>query len=182
MVLNAGSRVKYNKNKWSSRREVRLDGEAYFNVEKGPPFVVLTDQGSVEVLGTSFNLKSRGNTLVVECFEGKVLVLADNTRHQLEANNGIQIRDVNPVEIYQLSSNLAPWLNGRSGFRNIPVEEVFSELERQYNIEVLSDRFDLNFSGTFSNNNLSEAVKEIAQPLRLQSSISPDGKKVTFTR
>ncbi len=57
--LNAGSKFKYNRNYDIKSREVYLDGEAYFDVEKSKhPFVVHTSHLDIMVLGTSFNVKS----------------------------------------------------------------------------------------------------------------------------
>ena len=57
--LNAGSNLKYNRNFDIREREVFLDGEAFFNVEKSKhPFVVHTSHLDILVLGTTFNVKS----------------------------------------------------------------------------------------------------------------------------
>ena len=57
--LNAGSKFSYNRNFDIKSREVYLDGEAYFDVEKSRhPFVVHTSHLDIMVLGTSFNVKS----------------------------------------------------------------------------------------------------------------------------
>ncbi len=57
--LNAGSKLKYNRTFDIREREVFLDGEAYFDVEKSKhPFVVHTSHIDILVLGTSFNVKS----------------------------------------------------------------------------------------------------------------------------
>ena len=58
--LNAGTTLSYSKNFNSTSREVTLNGEAYFEVEKGSsPFIILTDLAKVTVLGTKFNVRSR---------------------------------------------------------------------------------------------------------------------------
>ncbi|MBN2610789.1 MAG: FecR family protein [Bacteroidales bacterium] len=57
--LNAGSKIRYNRNFDIISRDVYLEGEAYFDVEKKKyPFVVHTSHLDVEVLGTVFNVKS----------------------------------------------------------------------------------------------------------------------------
>ena len=57
--LNAGSNLKYNRNFDIREREVFLDGEAFFDVEKSKhPFVVHTSHLDILVLGTTFNVKS----------------------------------------------------------------------------------------------------------------------------
>jgi len=58
--LNAGSRLTYGKNFNRSRREVSLTGEAFFDVAKNDqkPFLIHTNRIDIQVLGTSFNVKS----------------------------------------------------------------------------------------------------------------------------
>jgi ferric-dicitrate binding protein FerR (iron transport regulator) len=58
--LNAGSRLTYDKNYGSARREINLTGEAFFDVANNPqqPFIIHTPRMDVRVLGTSFNVKS----------------------------------------------------------------------------------------------------------------------------
>ena len=56
--LNANSHLDYKTIGWKSSRALQLNGEAFFDVEKGESFKVLTDVGMVEVLGTEFNVIS----------------------------------------------------------------------------------------------------------------------------
>ncbi|MBN8718060.1 MAG: FecR domain-containing protein [Sediminibacterium magnilacihabitans] len=58
--LNAGSKLKYDKNYGAGLREVSLSGEAFFDVVKNPahPFVIHTEKIDIKVLGTAFNVKS----------------------------------------------------------------------------------------------------------------------------
>ena len=62
-VLNADSRLSYDKNNWGTARKISLTGEAFFSVQKGAVFSVETPTGSVQVLGTKFNVWSRNNLL-----------------------------------------------------------------------------------------------------------------------
>ncbi len=56
--LNAGSTIRYPAS-FDRKREVYLSGEAFFEVVKNPsrPFLIHLDNGTVKVLGTSFNVK-----------------------------------------------------------------------------------------------------------------------------
>lgn len=57
--LNGGSKLSYSNDYGQNIREVKLSGEAYFdvvhNAEK--PFVIHTDKMDIKVLGTAFNVK-----------------------------------------------------------------------------------------------------------------------------
>ncbi|MCW3466611.1 FecR family protein [Chitinophaga nivalis] len=75
VTLNANSRLIYMERE-RGRREVWLDGEAFFQVRHtalGTPFRVHTyDQLQVEVLGTEFNVNSTGSEIVVVLQAGSI--------------------------------------------------------------------------------------------------------------
>jgi transmembrane sensor len=76
--LNAGSRMKYNRLFDVTSREVFLEGEAYFDVEKEKyPFVVHTSHLDIQVLGTVFNVKSYPDEDDIETtlVEGNIRIL-----------------------------------------------------------------------------------------------------------
>lgn len=58
--LNADSKIEYNENFNVKLREVKLSGEAFFDVVKNKekPFIIHTAQMDVKVLGTAFNVRS----------------------------------------------------------------------------------------------------------------------------
>ena len=78
VVLNANSSLRIPQ-QWTTDKESRqvwLEGEAYFQVQKKPSiaqkFVVHTSQVDVEVLGTKFNVNTRRQHSIVSLEEGKV--------------------------------------------------------------------------------------------------------------
>jgi len=70
--LDPDSRLSFNKKTWADSREVSLQGAAYFKVKKGSKFTVKTSSGSVEVLGTQFQVRDRKEEYGVWCVSGKV--------------------------------------------------------------------------------------------------------------
>ena len=81
--VNAATEIRYTPGKWKKERRIQLDGEAFFEVTKGESFVVETKLGNVEVLGTSFNVKSRDGIFEVSCRTGKVRVSSGDSRQVL---------------------------------------------------------------------------------------------------
>jgi len=63
VTLNSGTTIKYPNHFSDTTREVYLEGEAYFDVNKNPghPFIIHADKMNIRVLGTSFNVKSYKN-------------------------------------------------------------------------------------------------------------------------
>lgn len=181
VTLNAGSFLSYSSDDWSISREVKLQGEAFFEVSKGSTFTVNTDLGKVTVLGTSFNVYHRDTDFNVACFTGKVQVSIDADRVVLEPgqkatidrqSGRLRVQDFNP----QLS---ATWRIGEFYFDAVELTKVIMELERQFDIKVevtgdISDRF---YSGFFSTQDLAEALQLVFVPMGLSSQIN--GNTVT---
>ena len=175
VILNAFSKVSYNK-KWGEKRNVKMEGEAYFDVSKGSRFDVITDHGTVSVLGTHFNVNSRTAYFEVLCFEGLVQVQIDGQLVELPPNHSVRIMN-GVLTKNDASEELSPsWLNNESSFQSVPFGLVIQEFERQYDVTVSTHNVDLNqlFTGRFVHDDQSLAVQEISIPLNLTYEIPKD--------
>jgi transmembrane sensor len=125
----------------SRRREVWLDGEAFFAVAKDSsrPFAVRTRAGSVEVLGTRFDLRVVGDELRLVVTEGKVALASGSHRRVVVAGQIAHARDGGPpvVESAAKVDSLLAWTGGFIVFQNTPLRQVARELERRYDVRVL---------------------------------------------
>ena len=171
VLLNAVSELAYNKNSWDKNREVELRGEAFFKVEKGSRFTVVTSAGKVSVLGTHFNVKQRENYFEVTCFEGLVSVKTPSDSILLPAGKSFRLLDgMGKRSITKRSEPI--WTKNLSSFESVPFKEVIAEFERQYNVDVrLETRtFDTNqlFTGSFVHNDMEMALKSIGIPFNLR--------------
>lgn len=166
--LNALSSISYNEKDWINNRTLKLQGEAFFKVAKGKTFDVITKEGIVKVVGTQFNVKQRNNYFEVKCFEGVVKVSSDTISRQLLAGDTYQILN-GKFQQRKTINSLPKWTENLSDFEAIPIKEVLSELERQYNIEITIKNIDLNrlFTGAFTHNNLENALISITQPMNI---------------
>jgi len=169
ITLNRGSTIRFNEKNWEKERNVSLNGEAYFKVEKGVPFTVKTTYGEIQVLGTSFNIRTHDDLLAVKCFSGKVEVINQKGKQVvLKANEAVrlvnqQFEQIKPVDEYK-----PLWQSGVSEFKNTNVKWVFKELERQYDIKVTGNIPNEKFTGRFIHQNLQEALEQICKPLNLK--------------
>jgi transmembrane sensor len=124
-----------------SRREVWLDGEAFFAVAKDSsrPFAVRTRAGSVEVLGTRFDLRVVGDELRLVVTEGKVALTSGTHRQIVVAGEVAHVRDGHApvVERTAKIDSLLSWTDGFIVFQNTPLRQVARELERHYGVRVL---------------------------------------------
>jgi ferric-dicitrate binding protein FerR (iron transport regulator) len=181
--LNAGSFLTYNEGSWKESRNLSLKGEAFFKVAKGKKFSVKTPIGTISVKGTQFNVKQRDDLLIVTCYEG--LVEVETAQKTLLVSAGNEFRLINNTSaLVSMNSKKPSWLTGKSSFASIPLEEVFEELERQYNIKVslknLTFGKDETYTGSFVHNNLEDALKATTIPFNLTYKIN--GSDVTIMK
>ena len=66
-------------------RKVSLEGEAFFEVNPGKKFEVVSKFGKTIVLGTSFNIYSRNSSYQVTCMTGKVKVIENTGRNEVSS-------------------------------------------------------------------------------------------------
>lgn len=172
VVINASSEVRYDEKKWDRKREIKLDGEAFFKVAKGSRFDVRTDAGTVSVLGTRFNVKNRTGYFEVICFEGLVGVEYKGTETKLPA--GESFRVMNGTVMKNITEQAAPsWTNNLSTFKSVAFGQVLAELQRQYDIRVVAERVDTEqlFTGSFTHTDKELALQSVTLPMDLTYNI-----------
>ncbi|WP_298237220.1 FecR family protein [uncultured Algibacter sp.] len=175
--LNANSHLDYKTLGWKSNRALQLDGEAFFDVEKGESFKVFTDVGMVEVLGTEFNVISRDSYFEVQCMEGKVRVTSTVLKKNVILLPGDAVRVVNnSLEEWDFALTESNWTLGESTFKNTPINQVLMSLENQFNITLDKSNIDSNkrFTGAFTHKDLKLALKTISVPMGLSYSVDKE--------
>lgn len=180
--LNAGSKLSHKRFFWKNNRALNLDGEAYFEVEKGKKFSVETSYGTVSVLGTKFNVKARKNNFDLKCFEGAVRFDQKNTNNYkiLYQNDGISITNSTTIKEEKSTENLPNWLQQLSIYKAQSLQIVLDDLAIQYAIKIENKSTDLSrlFSGSFIHNNLETALKTTLTPMGISYTLSEDKKTV----
>lgn len=143
--LNSDSRLRFPIAFGSDKREIYLEGEAYFEVSKDSlrPFIIYTETQKVTVLGTSFGITSypRENYETTTLTEGSLKVefpQHDNKEYMLTP--GLQIRyDRNAKEITrkQVSTDeFTAWKDGKYVFKKKRLEDMLNTLGRWYDFQV----------------------------------------------
>jgi len=179
IYLNAGSEIKYNIGKNKSRREVLLNGEAWFQVTnlKNKPFVVHTSSYDVKVLGTEFNVKTHESDSRVETTveKGSVLISPSETfkmskivkllpNDQFVYDKKEQSLKVRKVNTKQYSA----WKDNKLIFINMSLKELIIILERKYgvDIEVENDAIlKYHYYGTIKNETIIEILEILIETL-----------------
>ena len=142
LTLNSGTRISYAQSFGKETRQIKLiRGEVFFDVTKSEtPFSVQTFNGTVTVLGTSFNVRawpSDASTDVAVAL-GTVRVAARHAPEQvlvLEAGESARLTDQNdrPIALAPVNTeNALSWRQGSFKFSNHTIGTILDELERRY--------------------------------------------------
>ncbi len=174
-ILNAASELSYTAKTWDTHRHLNLTGEAFFTVKKGATFTVETKNGKVQVLGTAFNVRSRGGVLEVKCASGKVAVqkTSGTTIAELQANEAVRLDQNGSVQKRTIANGEAQsWVEGITRLESVSIGEVVEELERQFAVNI--DASAVNKSTIVSCNFQHKSLE-----LALKTALSSEG--ITFT-
>lgn len=173
--LNANSTIDYQKD-FKSDREVRLEGEAFFEVQKGSKFTVVTASGNVEVLGTSFNVNAKNQTLSVYCRTGKVLVYNKtiNKESVLQPGQSVSFENGNWEEVNTIQD--ITWQMGNQHYEKISLKKASKILESFYGVhfKIEEGTDTLYYNGIITFDNINKSVEEITWPFRLKYKINKD--------
>ena len=148
--LSSGSVLSYQPFWGRAERAVRLQGEAFFDVESSEkPFVVKTFNAEVRVLGTSFNVKSWPQANAKETYialaEGKIAVSPTHAADQITYLAPSESITISSISTSPAATTLTEqeikevqyWRTGGYSFKNETLSEVFQELERRHNVRLL---------------------------------------------
>lgn len=180
--LNAKSKLAYSRFFWNFNKVVSLEGEAFFDIEKKGSFKVKTKSGTISVLGTEFNIKTREQSdFKLVCYEGKVaFVNTVNYKNEvLTAGEAIVLKG-KQIEREAIKGEEPGWMKNKSFFNKALLKEIIEELQLQYNITVKNKtkKKDSHFTGSFMHNNLEVALKTVFIPMGISYEISKDKKEV----
>jgi ferric-dicitrate binding protein FerR (iron transport regulator) len=190
VTLNANSQLTLPRN-WNSQasREVWLEGEAFFDVKHlstHQKFLVHTsDNFTIEVLGTSFNVFKRESGTRVVLQSGKVklnignaqkaadLIMRPGELVELEPEKGTYSRKtVNP----QIAS---AWKSRKLIFDNTPLSDIVSLLKESYGLQVNVSHPDLlnkKVFGSCPTDDVDVLLAAISKPFGL--SVTRNGNEV----
>lgn len=182
VTLNGNSSIKFNfQNAEEKLREVWLEGEGFFDVshldhqlesgDKRPvKFIVHTDNLSIKVLGTRFNVKARHERTQVVLEKGSIQLEIDEHIDSLlmqpdelvEVKRGEKIYSQKIVE----TLNYTGWKEGVINFEGADYEEISSLLKDNYGLEMHFPDEEvarqINLRGTFPSENIDILLEAIA--------------------
>lgn len=169
--LNCNSTITYPKFFKGNSREVKLNGEAFFEVakDKTKPFTVIANGIKTTVLGTKFNVAAYKNLkqISVALIEGKVEVQTAEGRDKLilkpaematfDVKSGSLSRSI--TDALAISS----WKDGNIVFEGANFETIATKLYNIYGIKLIDETKNLkwNYSGDFEKADYLTIIKSI---------------------
>jgi len=192
--LNAASSLRFPTSFSAYERAVHLNGEAYFEVAKGDkPFMVISDNQVVEVLGTHFNINTykEETTSKTTLVEGAIRItkLAKDAQELSHTSKVLQpgqqailsaLGDKIIVEAVDIEEFIA-WKDGYFKFEKANIQAIMRQVMRWYDVEV-------EYRGAVSNDlfvgeiNRSEDIEEVLRVLRLgKINAFIEGRKVIIS-
>ncbi len=140
VMLNANSTLEYPASFDDAEvREVRLKGEAHFEVTKNPhrPFVVKAGEMQTQVLGTIFDVKAyRKDAPKVTLMQGKVKVSNADTEVEMRPGQTATLQ-ADKIVVSKASSSASDWLEGDFDMDQVTLAEAMSDIGAWYNKTVV---------------------------------------------
>lgn len=183
--LNADSKLIVPENFSADRREVSLQGEAFFDVarDEARPFIIHTKDIDVEVLGTSFNVRSYTNEepSVVAVATGKVAVSGDDQRETLTPGQRVAYTPSTGTMIkgqFDQEEEFG-WKENILLFQGKNLTEIAEKLSRWYGVEFLLEEgleVEKQFSGRYKDPSLRGVLEGLSYVYGFKYEI--EGQKV----
>lgn len=188
--LNNDTKLIYARSFDKANRVVHLSGEAYFDVvkDKNHPFIIHTKTFDIKVLGTVFNVRAYPDDPVAQTslISGKVAIhlkdhadttifLSPNEKATL-TNDPVKAGDktqeklpqvvLSPLKKLDADSSIAEtgWLKNRLVFQEEPLDDIVTELERWYGVQITLENKPLRkkkISGIFENKSIAEVIEAL---------------------
>ena len=174
--LNAKSKLTYPAHFTGDRRNVTIEGEAFFKVAKDPsrPFIVSAHDVDMKVLGTQFNVCSYPATGYVQTslLEGSVRVFLRDKENEgviLEPDQQVTVSNGKmKVEPIRLKAHFL-WRDGIYAFENEPLINILEKMELYYDVKIIvkdTSLFKDTYTGKFRQRDSLDDVFRVLQQIR----------------
>ncbi|GAB3900695.1 hypothetical protein GCM10028803_24050 [Larkinella knui] len=176
VLLNRDSKLTYPESFADDSREVSLVGEAYFDVKPDPekPFRIHVRNTTVQVLGTSFSIRSYTADVRVAVRTGKVKFSAKDKEVTLikDQQAVFYAKKDTIIKAPRFDANSMAFQTGRLVFEREPMSKVVETLNEVYHADIHLANAELGnclYSGTFKNENLEYVLKTTEEAMNLRS-------------
>ena len=189
VILQPASKIAYAQTSDPAKREVYLEGAAFFQVAKDParPFYVYTNELVTKVLGTSFDVRAfpHDKTIKVIVHTGKVTVyqrknnqaeqelvkstatiITPNQQVLFNRQQAIIIKSISVLPQSLPASEIKS--NSQQAFTDAPASEVLMAIQKNYGITIVYDEELMkhcSFTGVFTNESFFERINLVCKAI-----------------
>ncbi|NDV70167.1 FecR family protein [Dysgonomonas sp. 25] len=165
--LKKGSVLKIDNDFNARKREVTLNGEAFFAVahDEEKPFVVKTENQNITVLGTSFNVKDYvgADLTTVSLVEGSVAIDSDNLDIILKPNQQVIMNKRDKTfTLFNLSEEMmSSFASRKYHFKEKSLADILADIEYLFSIDIVvlnNDLSEKKYTGSLSLNQDVESI------------------------
>jgi transmembrane sensor len=175
VFLNRETKLAYAFDRKSKKHTVKLNGEAYFNINHNDDktFIVEAGEAFIKDIGTSFNVKAYPelNTIEVVVEEGEVMFYtASNTGISLRAGGkGVYHKSTKTFTVEEAEPNVTAYKTRFFIFSDSELGAVVDELNSVYDQKIVISPVLKNcrLTVSFNNEELTEITSVIAETLGL---------------
>lgn len=174
ITLNKYASIRYPKKFTGNTREIILEGEAFFNVspDKQKPFIIHANEAEIQVVGTSFNVKSRKNETEVIVETGVVEVSKDRHGVTLKPrekaivrqNSSSPVKEKNEDELYNYYRTKEFTCN------NTPMSRLIPILNEAYGVHIVIANNKIHnerLTATFRNDSLDNILHVLEETFNI---------------
>lgn len=193
ITLNANTEITYAKSlAEDGTRTVELTGEAFFEVERNPerPFVVKMKGGTVEVLGTSFNIQAykKMDVINVVVATGVVRLGSGLPKESVVLQAGdrgiLNIKNNQVNQQMNTDVNFLAWKTRQIVFEDMSLDQVIQTLNKLYDADITisaESAGDCNVTVTFDHQSLEAILKVLEETLDLSYVENGDNIEIVST-
>jgi len=180
--LNKNTVLKYPRQFSEKKRNIYMEGEAYFEVKRDveKPFIVKSEMMQVRVLGTVFNMKSEktNKSAVATLIKGEIEVKGNHDEGMVVLSSG-QKAELNGMTkrlvVRQIDTGIENWYSNEFVFEKADIYTIARTLEKSYNVKIiLSPDIDVKktYSGTLARKrNVESVLKSIENTIPVKYKI-----------
>ncbi len=210
LTLPDGSKVTLNANSslritalWNNiaQREVWLEGEAYFEVEKKPSskqkFVVHANELDIEVLGTKFNVNTRHEKATVSLEEGKIKLSVKGTLQsiltkkksgavlEMKPGDVVKVDTISGVRLFadDAVNDKSGWVRNEWNFDSTSLRDITGRIADVYGYKTIAAHdslLDIRISGKLRAANINELLVVLQFASRLEMKINRKTIKISL--
>lgn len=175
VTLNKKSSLSYTSKFKGKTRPVTLKGEAFFNVspDKTKPFIIKINDVTVQVVGTSFNVKNKNGKTTVDVETGIVKVSKNKDQVELRHGEKVVIADKKPELLKSISKGRLYnyYRNKELVCDETPLKELVEALNEIYDVNIIIKNPSLKekpLTTVFKDQSLDQVLEVIQETFRIE--------------